>query len=138
MRRRDFIESLTEHPTYLYNVVYRDSQKAEWKKPPRYIRVDFDLEWPADSVKSTQEFEISQLAVGDALYRVKSLLSRSMLADVMLFDITIGCLSVRYIPPRSAEPDLVRASIRKLWLHRDAYFVTHVSAHFDGRALLAI
>ena len=104
--------------------------------PKVHIKVVFDLDWPADHpIVGDLGHKDFQHAVGGTIFRVKGLIEQSLLQEIELYDIKVGCITVRFRVLEPVTQALMRAALARLWDTRKLYSVIDVSGHINGRAL---
>ncbi len=135
--RTDFINHLIDEEQRLHRLVYAAVDENGRHTPPRrYVKVVFNLDWPADEKPEGLPPHLNtRLAIGGAIHRTKGFLERALMEDLVVHDISVGCVTVRFRLADDAHTSQVQKAISSLWENRDVYSVTTVTAHIDGRAI---
>jgi hypothetical protein len=137
--RHGFIRLVTRGSARTHSTVFKapNSPRVD-PKQARYIKVVFELKWPDQSQPSVDTaIENAESAVGGSLYRVKGLLEQSLLQEIEVSEIVIGCVKVKYSIPEPTTRELMQKALNRLWTNREFYSVTSVSGHLNGRAVSA-
>ena len=112
---------------------------AKRGKPSNIITVIFALDWPIDRGEPAQTSELQSSlklqAITSEIFRVKDFLERHLLTRVLLFDVRVGCVRVRYSIEGEIDANRVADALRGLLDKKDFYSVSSASGNVGGRAV---
>jgi len=138
--RRAFYLTLLENSDPNLNFVYCRRQITK-KNGLRlnYISVIMDIAWPMHkgspiSVRDLSD-DLRVAAAAGAIKRVQEFLERQTLQELSLIDIRTGCIALRFELIEKCSEWVVLSAIKALEKEANAFSVTSVSAHINGRKI---
>lgn len=138
--RERFFEKFDENDPAFSQLIYRDaSAYVGTPSQANFITIVYGLEWPRlkglPVPYSKIEGQSSANRVIASLYRTKDFLERHVGAEMRLYDVRTGCVRVRFFYEGVVDEDQLRRAIELLKSVAVDYYITSVSATFEGHSL---